>query len=160
MSHYSEELEELMIKNKIMRERFKPGKQKEGKTEGARYCYMDLMPIALEWEDTTIHWACDHFNNFVYSRELDDLQSAVRALINTDDIIIKEVIEVRYHTIQSGKYDPQSYQEEMNVDDLLDAAARHMIQHLIGNERDEESGKLHLSHFCANMIMIAGQLCR
>ncbi len=68
------------------------------------------------------------------------------------------VIAVRSKALESGKYTQESWKEPIDIDLLLDAAARHLISYLYVGQIDKESGENHMCHIVANVLMIAQQL--
>lgn len=65
---------------------------------------------------------------------------------------LMEVAEVM--TMGAKKYSPHNYRKGMNHSRLLDAAMRHMAQFNKGEKQDEESGKSHLAHAIASLLML------
>ena len=142
-----------------------PRKHSRGKAEGARFCYLSSIAAASEYAET----AADYVG-----RRLDDLLShqyevsqqitymmiieyAALAMGSHKDLF-DGVIAVRNKALSSGKYTQESWKEPIDVDLLLDAAARHLISYLYVGELDDESGENHMCHIVANVIMIAQQL--
>lgn len=140
----------------------KSGKDKAGKAEGARYAFLDLLPEITHTSALDKKFS-RQLNDFVYTpnRTVDqvgELVSMIHEMHVVQFKVWEDLTTLRNQAIMSGKYSPLSYKEPIDVEDLLDAVARHWIKHLFISYRDEESGQSHLSHILANLIIIAGQL--
>ena len=142
-----------------------PRKHSKGKAEGARFCYLSSIAAASEYSDT----AADYVG-----RRLDDLLSHqyevsqqitymmiveyAALAIGSHRELFDGVIAVRSKALESGKYTQESWKEPIDIDLLLDAAARHLISYLYVGQIDKESGENHMCHIVANVLMIAQQL--
>ena len=61
-----------------------------------------------------------------------------------------KIAEVRQFGID--KYGENKY-DEVNVEDFLDAALRHIFKHIEGEYIDNESGRSHLAHAATSLIL-------
>lgn len=136
-------------------------KQKEGKPEGARYCWIqeiknDDLGLAL---NILIEDVSNKLNfNMMRMRHLISVIK-IEIFNNKDkNLIINDLIKLRYDAIKSGKYKVDGYKQEIDINLLLDALSRHYIKLSFGDEFDNESGCLHLSHMLANVLIIQYQL--
>jgi hypothetical protein len=129
--------------------------------EGARYCYLNILPFVSGYEDTLIECALDAFNEFVLDkrRHAYILAYCINLVIDSKEVTIDEIMKARYFSIKTGKYSPDSYRKYIPVEQLEDAAARHAWKALALNEKeDEESGCNHWAHFINNLLIIIEQL--
>lgn len=145
-----------------MEKTIKSGKNKEGKPEGARYNFIDLLPLIVSHTEIEKLFS-SALNDFIYAKTKNHSDVIFLVdLLHRMNIYSFELWEnltnLRNQAIISGKYSPLSYKEKIEIDDLLDAVARHWIKHLFINPIDVESKCSHLAHILANLIIIAGQL--
>lgn len=61
----------------------------------------------------------------------------------------------RVREFGNNKYppDPNSYLEDVRIEDLVEACRRHLLKHQKGELLDDESLELHLSHVAASAMM-------
>ena len=143
----------------------KPRKHSNGKAEGARFCYLSAIAAASEYADTAADFVGRQLDNLL-THEYEVSQQITFMMIveyaatavGTHKELFDGVIAVRAKALESGKYTQESWKEPIDVDLLLDAAARHLISYLYVDEIDDESGENHMAHIVANVLMIAQQL--
>lgn len=63
-------------------------------------------------------------------------------------------------TMGANKYSDRNWEKGIPFSELYASAARHMAQWLEGEERDDESGLLHISHVCWNVMAIETMILR
>lgn len=145
-------------------------KDTKGKAHGARYCYLaDIAKVAIDHGDITtaayneILLLGQHLSIIVASVDDNNINNAqyyCSEVLNDliDERTLPQLVGVRAHALSSGKYSVDGYREPIDVNLLLDAAARHFLKMLFVNGIDEESGFLHEAHIAANVIMLHTQL--
>lgn len=150
----------------------KPLKDTEGKASGARYCYLaDIANCVLgnihdsKGYRDTISAVGETLSTMVRAYDkgwLEDVKHycsvLIKDLLEIDAGLYHELVKVRMNALDSGKYTPDGYRDELDVTLLMDAAARHFIKKLLVGDIDEESGCTHEAHIAANAIMIHTQL--
>lgn len=138
-------------------------KQTIGKAEGARYCYLRDIAFAF---DVDIKYCTiadnladmvDNYDKQLYETMLCDIVATLEYIKESFDVY-EDLVSLRYNAIKSGKYKINSYREPLDINLLLDASARHLLKIVLKSDIDEESGKSHVSHITANLIMIYAQL--
>ena len=85
-------------------------------------------------------------------------EEMLKDLRDLDKDFLNNLIAVRAGALASGKYTVESYKEEIDVNLLLDATARHLLKVIHIGDIDEESGIHHYGHIAANLIMIHTQI--
>jgi len=163
MSNY-EDIEDTRQLNELSNEELVL-KQKEGKPEGARYCF--LPSLNSDDLDNDIGKLIEELNkNIENNKDLKVIQSILQTLqdtilrssvIETKDII-NDFIKLRSLALKSGKYREDSYKQQISIILLIDALSRHFIKYSFGDSFDDESGFLHLSHMLANTVIIRYQI--
>lgn len=138
-------------------------KETDGKPEGARYCYLRdivlaanksyLLPLASEIE-AVVNSVTE--NNYMAAMSAN--RAALKLISGMDKDFLKNLVGVRAHAINSGKYELYGYRQKIPLWTLLDALARHMLKILFISDIDEESGFHHFGHMSANLVMIDAQL--
>jgi len=143
----------------------KPRKHSKGKAEGARFCYLSSIASASEYAETAADYVGRHLDDLLSHQYEVSQQITFMMLVEyaalavgTHKELFDGVIAVRAKALESGKYTQESWKEPIDVDLLLDAAARHLISYLYVDEIDEESGENHMAHIVANILMMAQQL--
>ena len=149
-----------------------PLKDVEGKAHGARYCFLnDIANCVLGGVNVNptyrdeLSYIGETLSTIVRAYDKGWIKDAqhycsvlIQDLLERDKNLHHELVKVRMHALDSGKYTSEGYREEIDVALLLDAAARHYIKILFDGDIDEESGCTHLAHMAANAIMIHTQL--
>jgi hypothetical protein len=152
----------------------KPLKDIEGKAAGARYCYLaDIANCVLGsksgskgYRDTmnnvgeTLSLIVDTYDRGEIEGAMHYCSLLIENLLDVDVGLHHELVKVRANALDSGKYSPNGYKEKIDINLLLDAAARHFIKILLEADIDEESGCTHEAHIAANVIMIHTQLSK
>lgn len=138
-------------------------KETTGKAEGARYCYLGEHSILTNKNqyfnlETILKSLVEAVDEEAYFSARHIVEVALQAVRDLDDDFLTNLITVRAHALSSGKYTLDSYREEIDINLLLDATARHLLKILHVGDIDEESGVHHLGHIAANLIMIDVQL--
>lgn len=156
---------EYVLSEDINKDSLKPRKHSKGKADGARFCYLSSIAAASEYAETAADHVGRHLDNLLtyeyeVSRQITFMMIVEYAAIavGTHKELFDGVIAVRAKALESGKYTQESWKEPIDVDLLLDAAARHLISYLYVDEIDDESGENHMAHIVANVLMIAQQL--
>lgn len=170
-AHASEELvkelleEELEpnadLKKAAYRANNQDKKQTLGKPRGARYCFIgdiclamnaiDLQSIANKFRDLV---SLIDDGEYRYSSHL--VSEMLQEMVRLDDKFLEHLIAARVDGLK--KYTVDNYRDEINIDDLLDAFARHMLKVVKGQDIDDQSGVHHFGHMSANLIIIETQL--
>lgn len=139
----------------------KPLKESEGKAQDARYCFLaDIGDVMSSGKTRDIGKLLSLIVRGVEESNITKVKhhcSEVMAVLS-DEHSMNDLIGVRAQALASGKYSFESYREEIDVNLLLDAAARHFLKILFVSNTDEESGYPHTAHIAANVIMIHTQL--
>lgn len=139
----------------------KPLKETAGKAQGARYCFLADIGALMSYGQ--IRDLGTLLSLIVRRLENGDVEAAkhhcyeVMASLS-DEHTMNDLIGVRAQALASGKYSFESYREKIDVNLLLDAAARHYLKILFVGNIDDESGYSHIAHIAANVIMINTQL--
>ena len=146
----------------------KPLKDTEGKAADARLCFIqDIAEVALdhgvepELDLITLGEYLYIINESVAVGNISNAEyycSEALHLAMDDDNALFNLISVRAQALGSGKYEVDSYREKLDINLLLDAAARHFLKMLFEGDIDEESRLPHSAHIAANMVMIHTQL--
>jgi hypothetical protein len=147
-------------------------KDTKGKAAGARYCYLDdIANVVLgSVKDSkgyrdTMSAVGETLSTIVRAYDKGWMLDVkhycavmIQDLLELDVSLHHELIKVRAQALDSGKYTPEGYRDELDVTLLMDAAARHFIKKLMVGDIDEESGCTHEAHIAANIIMINTQI--
>lgn len=138
----------------------KPLKETAGKPEGARYCFLTDIGSTIDHPYSHIG---KHLAAIVREQDNNNPQASMYIIENLlptliDSSNLSELIGVRADALASGKYVTESYREKIDVNLLLDAAARHYLKLLFVENIDAESGYPHIAHITANLIIIHTQL--
>lgn len=154
--HYDEQREE-----KIAELLDETKKETSGKAKDARYCFFPDITLAFnKTEYYHLALLLKDLTNLVDMKENGYAQNLARSALlevnSLDDNFMMNLCGARADGLK--KYSLDNYREEIPVQSLLDAAARHLIEILRGRETDEYSGFHHLGHIAANLIMIETQL--
>ena len=163
MSNY-EDIEDTRQLNELSNEELVL-KQKEGKPEGARYCFLSNLNDN-DWANGLGELIEELNKNIENNKDIKVIQATLQALQDTilyDNVaetkdVINDFIKLRSLALQSGKYRENSYKQQISIILLLDALARHYIKYSFGDNFDDESECLHLSHMLANVIIIRYQI--
>lgn len=139
-------------------------KETKGKVEGARYFYFSSLPRMYPMEQNLWEGLSGEFERLVadvdtkrYTEATDKVVDLIHKCSLTEELV-EHTIALRYQAIARGKYTVDSYTRSLDVNLLLDAAARHLIKHYMVGKTDSESGHPHIAHFAANLFMIMQQL--
>lgn len=151
------DLEKAMVEDEALEER----KQTAGKAEGARYCFIgdiclamnsnDLQALATGLKDLV---ALIDEEEFKYAPHL--VSQMLLLMTEIDKQFMTNLVGARMAGLK--KYSVNNYREQIPVELLLDSVARHLIQVIAGNNIDDESGVHHFGHISANLIIIETQL--
>ena len=138
----------------------KPLKETEGKAHGARYCFLGDIADVMDDNFSKLGEALSLIVSGVENNNLVQAKFYCYEVMHllSDEHSMNDLIGVRAQALSSGKYTFESYREEIDVNLLLDAAARHFLKILFVSNIDEESGYPHTAHLLANVIMIHTQL--
>jgi len=139
---------------------YRPLKESDGKAEDARYCFLADIADVVNPQYSGLG---DSLSILVRAVEHNDKSEALKYTSDVirelrSDTLMNDLIGVRAQALNSGKYTFESYREPIDVNLLLDAAARHFLKILFVGDLDEESGFPHTAHIAANIIMIHTQL--
>jgi len=134
--------------------------------KGTRYCFLDLIPLVTDFQDTLIHDFCVRFTRLVYegnpNQEVQVYEELMLYItnhfVNDPWRLWKNVLKVRTFDLENNRYSLQSYQNQVSINDLHDNIAEHLIKYMTCNLRDEESGVNHLAHIVCELLVCAGQL--
>lgn len=136
-------------------------KQTKGKAKDARYCFFPDITLAFN-KTKYYHLALllKDLTNLVDMKENVYAQNLARAALlevnSLDNDFMINLCGARADGLK--KYSLDNYRDEIPVQSLLDAAARHLIEIIRGQETDKYSGFHHLGHIAANLIMIETQI--
>lgn len=138
----------------------KPLKETAGKAEGARFCFLpDIAKLMSEDYNTLGELLSLIVSGVETNNKTQAMYYCTQVLEElADEHTMNDLIGVRAQALSSGKYTFESYREKIDVNLLLDAAARHFLKILFVSNTDEESGFPHTAHLAANVIMIHTQL--
>jgi len=139
----------------------KPLKESDGKAEDARFCFLADIADAVDEKHSALGEALSSLVRGVENKDIDEAKFFCYEVIHelsADESIMNDLIGVRAQALSSGKYTFESYREKIDINLLLDAAARHFLKILFIDSTDEESGFPHTAHIVANIIMIHTQL--
>lgn len=147
----------LSIRDDNLEER----KQTKGKAEGARYCFMGDICLAMNANDLQhLSMLLKDLVALIDEQEFKYAPHTVSQMLLEMTKVDKEFMAnlVRARAAGLEKYTPNNYREQIPVELLLDSVARHLIQVIAGNDIDDESGIHHFGHISANLIIIETQL--
>lgn len=140
-------------------------KDKVGKPEGARYAFLD--GLSLLYSSSTIQAIGYAITSMAFLNEKNDYESMwpqLQLILNVisqcgdNESIYIDYVKLRMDAVNRGKYLTDGYRIKLNLSEYLDAMARHLLKFLLIDERDEESGCLHLAHILANVAIMSYQL--
>lgn len=140
----------------------KPLKESDGKAQDARFCFLGDIAATVNEDYQELGAALSSIVSGVESNDICGAKFYCYEVMHllSNEQLMNDLVGVRAQALNSGKYTFESYKEDIDVNLLLDAAARHLLKILFVGDIDEESGFPHVAHIAANIIMIHTQLIK